>query len=70
MAKYTIELMTEDLTDEELGKVVEITKKTICTLIGFADKHNIDRDSFVKYFADVLSVMCKTGTFKRSDDNG
>lgn len=73
MAKYTNELYHEDLTEKEIEDVAKIVNKTLSDLVKCADKHNIDRDSFVKYFADMLLVMCKVSTFRnfnKEKDNG
>lgn len=73
MAKYTNKLLHDDLTDEELKDVAEIADMAVGALVKCADKHNIDRDSFVEYFAEMLLVMCEVATFRnfgKDKDNG
>ena len=38
------------LNDKEFKDFNDIVQNTLNSLIACADKHNIDRDSFVKYF--------------------
>ena len=38
------------LNDKEFKDFNDIVQNTLNSLIDCADKHNIDRDSFVKYF--------------------
>ena len=64
MAKYTNKLYHEDLTEKEIKDVAKIVNETLSALVKCADKHNIDRDSFVRYFADMLLVMCEVSTFR------
>lgn len=60
--------MTENehngLTKAEFEDFNEIVKDTITALVDCADKHNIDRDSFVKYFAAMFKVMAEVSTFE------
>lgn len=53
------------LTDAEFSDYQKIVGNTIRQLVECADKHNIDRDSFVRYFAKMFSVMVEISTFKR-----
>ena len=46
---------------EDLNKIIETT---LNTLIDCADRHNIDRDSFIKYFCTVFGTMTEVSTFK------
>ena len=52
------------MTDRELEEYNEIiSHNLIPNLIRFADKHNIDRDSMIKYTADMLEAMAELSTF-------
>ena len=51
------------LNDKELKDFNDIVQNTLNSLIACADKHNIDRDSFVKYFSAIFSVMAEVSTF-------
>lgn len=52
------------LTESELDDFNEIVCETIDRLVKCADKHNIDRNSFLKYFADIFGAMCEISTFE------
>lgn len=51
------------LTDKEFDDFNKITGYTIYELITCADKHNIDRDSFIKFFSQMFSAMVEISTF-------
>lgn len=53
------------LTKEEFDDFNEIVKKALNALIDCADKHNIDRDSLIKYFCSVFGAMAEISTFAR-----
>lgn len=44
----------ENLTDEEIKDLQVITNNVLTKICVMADKYNIDRDSMLKYFADML----------------
>lgn len=52
-----------ELNDREFKDFNEIVQNTLNQLIDCADKHNIDRDSFVKYFSTIFSTMAEVSTF-------
>ena len=53
------------LDDETLKDFKSLISGTVIpTLIQIADKHNIDRDSMVKFTADTLVAMSEIATFK------
>ena len=52
-----------ELNDKELKDFNDIVQNTLSSLIDCADKHNIDRDSFIKYFAAILCTMTEVSTF-------
>lgn len=52
------------LTDAEFDDFNEIVGETITKLVECADKHNIDRDSFVNCFAQTFKVMAELCTFE------
>lgn len=51
------------LNDKEFKDFNEIVQNTLNSLIDCADKHNIDRDSFVKYFSATFGTMADVCTF-------
>lgn len=52
-----------ELNDREFKDFNEIVQNTLNSLIDCADKHNINRDSFVKYFSTIFSTMAEVSTF-------
>ncbi len=43
------------LNDKEFKDFNDIVQNTLNSLIACADKHNIDQDSFVKYFSAITT---------------
>lgn len=60
----------DELTDEEFEDFNIIVKETLNALIDCADKHNIDRDSFIKYFCAIFSTMAEVSTFENYKTGG
>jgi len=55
----------DGLDKEAIEEVAElIGSKLIPEVIRIADKYNYDRDSMVKYCADLYSTMAKVATFE------
>lgn len=52
------------LTENELNDLNEIANNTLNRLIKCADKHNIDRDSLIKRFAEAFGMVARMSTFK------
>ena len=63
----------DGLDREAIEEVAELFgSKLIPEVIRIADKYNYDRDSMVKYCADLYSAMAEVATFenwKRGEDN-
>ena len=51
------------LNDKEFKDFNEIVQNTLNSLIYCADKHNIDRDDFIKYFSVIFGTMAEVATF-------
>lgn len=51
------------LTDTEINDFNCIVGETITKLVECADKNNIDRDSFIRYFAAIFGTMAEISTF-------
>jgi hypothetical protein len=64
------EVKASNLTDEEFEDFNEIVKETLNTLIDCADKHNIDRDSFIRYFCALFGTMAEVSTFENYKKGG
>lgn len=46
-----------NLTDKEMEDFQSIVTDTLASICAMADKHNIDRDSMLKYFTGMLTVF-------------
>lgn len=53
----------DELSDKEFKDFNEIVQNTLNDLIDCADKHNIDRDGFIKYFSAIFGTMAEVSTF-------
>ena len=53
----------DELNDKEFKDFNEIVQNTLNALVDCADKHNIDRDSFIKYFSAIFGTMVEVSTF-------
>ena len=48
-----------NLTDKEMEDLKSIVVDTLASVCVMADKHSIDRDSMLKYFADMLTSLAE-----------
>lgn len=48
-----------NLTDKEMEDLQNIVINTLVSVCAMADKNNIDRDSMLKYFADMLTAFAE-----------
>ena len=48
-----------NLTDKEMEDLKNIVTDTLASVCVMADKHSIDRDSMLKYFADMLTTWAE-----------
>ena len=53
-----------NLTDKEIEDLQNITTDTLASICTMADKHNIDRNSMLKYFADMLAVFAEVASIQ------
>ena len=58
-----------NLTDKEMGDLQIITTETLASVCAMADKHNIDRDSMLKYFADMLTAFTEVASIQNYETN-
>lgn len=57
--------MSDRLGEEELEEVANlISGKVVPEIIRIADTYNYDRDSLIKYVADMFSAMAEIATFE------
>ena len=53
-----------NLTDKEMEDLQNIVNDTLASICVMADKHSIDRDSMLKYLADMLTVFVEVATIQ------
>ena len=53
-----------DLTDKEIEDLQNITTDTLASICTMADKHNIDRNSMLKYFAVMLAAFTEVASIQ------
>ena len=53
-----------DLTDKEIEDLQNITADTLASICTMADKHNIDRNSMLKYLADMLTAFAEVASIQ------
>ena len=53
-----------DLTDKEIKDLQNIVTDTLASICTMADKHNIDRNSMLKYFADMLTAFTEVASIQ------
>ena len=53
-----------NLTDKEMEDLKNIVTDTLANVCAMADKHNIDRDSMLKYFADMLTAFAEVASIQ------
>ena len=58
-----------NLTDKEMEDLKNIVTDTLANVCAMADKHNIDRDSMLKYFADLLTALTEVASIQNYETN-
>ena len=58
-----------NLTDKEMEDFKNIVTDTLANVCAMADKHNIDRDSMLKYFADILTALTEVASIQNYETN-
>ena len=53
-----------NLTDKEIEDLQNITTNTLASICTMADKHNIDRNSMLKYFAVMLAAFTEVASIQ------
>lgn len=53
-----------NLTDKEMEDLQNIVNDTLASICVMADKHSIDRDSMLKYFADMLTAFVEVASIQ------
>ena len=58
-----------NLTDKEMEDLRNIITDTLANVCAMADKHNIDRDSMLKYFVDMLTALTEVASIQNYETN-
>ena len=58
-----------NLTDKEMEDLQSIVTDTLASVCTMADKHNIYRDSMLKYFADMLTAFAEVASIQNYETN-
>ena len=58
-----------NLTDKEMEDLQSIVADTLASVCAMADKNNIDRDSMLKYFADILTAFTEVASIQNYETN-
>ena len=58
-----------NLTDKEMEDLKNIVTDTLANVCAMADKHNIDRDSMLKYFADIITAITEVASIQNYETN-
>ena len=58
-----------NLTDKKMEDLKNIVTDTLANVCAMADKHNIDRDSMLKYFADMLTALTEVASIQNYETN-
>ena len=58
-----------NLTDKEMEDLKNIVTDTLANVCAMADKRNIDRDSMLKYFADILTALTEVASIQNYETN-
>lgn len=58
-----------NLTDKEMEDLQGIVTDTLASVCAMADKNNIDRDSMLKYFADMLTAFTEVASIQNYETN-
>lgn len=58
-----------NLTDKEMEDLQSIVTDTLANVCAMADKHNIDRDSMLKYFANMLTAFAEVASIQNYETN-
>ena len=53
-----------NLTDKEMEDLKNIVTDTLASVCAMADKNNIDRDSMLKYLADMLTAFAEVASIQ------
>lgn len=58
-----------NLTDKEMEDLQSMVTDASASVCAMADKHNIDRDSMLKYFADMLTTFTEVASIQNYETN-
>lgn len=58
-----------NLTDKEMEDLQNIVADTLASVCAMADKHNIDRNSLLKCFADTITTFAEVANIQNYEAN-
>lgn len=58
-----------NLTNKEMEDLESIVSDTLARLCEMADRHKIDRNSLLKYYADVVTGIAEAATIQKYETN-
>ena len=58
-----------NLTDKEIDDLQKIVTDTLASICSIADKHGIDRNSMLKYFADMITAFAEVTSIQNYKAN-
>lgn len=58
-----------NLTDKEIEDLQNITTDILASVCAMADKHGIDRDSMLAYFANTLTAFAEVASIQNYETN-
>ena len=58
-----------NLTDKEMEDLQNIVTDTLASVCSMADKNNIDRDSMLKYYTDMLVAFTEVASIQNYETN-
>lgn len=58
-----------NLTDKEIDDLQNIVTDTLASICSMADKHGIDRNSMLKYYADMITAFAEVTSIQNYKAN-
>lgn len=58
-----------NLTDKEIDDLQKIVTDTLASICSMADKHGIDRNSMLKYYADMITAFAEVTSIQNYKAN-
>ena len=69
MEGITMSNKQRNLTDKEIDDLQNIVTDTLASICSMADKHGIDRNSMLKYYADMITAFAEVTSIQNYKAN-